>query len=55
MLAHLAAGQFDGVMDREEVTHHIVDSAAAIHKALGPGLRIPVWQKPLLIAWQHSA
>jgi len=33
MLAHLAAGQFDSVMDREEVARHIVDSAVAIHPA----------------------
>ena len=25
-------------MDREEVAHHIVDSAVAVHTALGPGL-----------------
>jgi len=33
MLAHLAAEQLDRVMDREEVAHHIVDSAVAIHES----------------------
>ena len=30
MLAHLAAEQLIGVMDREEVARHFVDSAVAI-------------------------
>jgi GxxExxY protein len=38
ILAHLAAAQLDSMMDREEVARHIVDSAVAIHTALGPGL-----------------
>jgi hypothetical protein len=32
-MAHLAAGQLDSVMDREEVARPIVDSAIAIHPA----------------------
>jgi hypothetical protein len=42
----LAAGQLDSVMDREEVAHHIVDSAVAIHTALGPGLLESVYRLP---------
>jgi hypothetical protein len=30
--------ELDSVVDREEVERHIVDSAVAIHTALGPGL-----------------
>ena len=33
MLAHLEAVQLDRVTDREEVAHHIVDSAVAIHES----------------------
>jgi hypothetical protein len=32
-MAYLAAEQSDSLMDREEVEHHIVDSAIAIHPA----------------------
>jgi hypothetical protein len=32
-VAHLEAAQSDRVMDREEVAHHIVDSADAIHES----------------------
>jgi GxxExxY protein len=35
-------------MDREEVARHIVDSAAAIHKALGPGLIESVYRQYLM-------
>jgi len=38
MSAHLAAVQLDSVMDKEEVAHHIVDSAFQSMSALGPGL-----------------
>jgi hypothetical protein len=48
MLAHLAAKQLDGVMDREEVARRIVDSAAAIHTALGPGLLASVYRRCLM-------
>ncbi len=44
MLAHLAVEQLDSVMDREEAARHIVDSAAAIHTALGPGLLESVYR-----------
>jgi hypothetical protein len=47
-LAHLAAEQSDSVMDREEVARHIVDSAAAIHTALGPGLLESVYRRFLM-------
>ena len=33
ILAHSAAEQLDIVMDREEVAHHIFDSAVAIHES----------------------
>jgi hypothetical protein len=45
-LAHLAAEQLDSVMDREEVARPIVDSAVAIHTALGPGLLESVYRLP---------
>src|SRR5512135_3072035 len=48
MLAHLAAEQLDSVMDREEVARHIVDSAVAIHTALGPGLLESVYRRCLM-------
>jgi hypothetical protein len=48
MLAHLAAEQLDSVMDREEVARHIVDSAAAIHTALGPGLLESIYRRCLM-------
>ena len=35
-------------MDREEVAHHIVDSAVEIHTALGPGLPESVYQRCLM-------
>ena len=35
-------------MDIEEVAHHIVDSAVAIHTALGPGLLESVYQRCLM-------
>jgi GxxExxY protein len=47
-LAHLAAEQLDRVMDREEIARHIVDSAVAIHTALGPGLLESVYQRCLM-------
>jgi hypothetical protein len=34
-------------MDKEEVARHIVDSAVAIHTALGPGLLESVYQQGL--------
>jgi hypothetical protein len=46
ILAHLAAEQLDSVMDRGEVAHHIVDSAVALHTALGPGLLESVYRLP---------
>ena len=45
MLAHLAAVQLDRVMNKEEVARHIVDSAVAIHTALGPGLLESVYRR----------
>src|SRR5512147_314714 len=48
MLARLAAEQLDSVMDREEVARHIVDSAVAIHTALGPGLLESVYRRCLM-------
>ena len=48
MLAHLTAVQLDRVMDREEVARHIVDSAVAIHTALGPGLLESVYRRCLM-------
>ncbi len=48
ILAHLAAEQLDSVMDREEVARHIVDSAVAIHIALGPGLLESVYRRCLM-------
>jgi GxxExxY protein len=48
ILAHLAAEQLDSVMDREEVARPIVDSAAAIHTALGPGLLESVYRRCLM-------
>ena len=48
MRAHLAAEQLDSVMDREEVARHIVDSAVAIHTALGPGLLESVYRRCLM-------
>jgi hypothetical protein len=48
LLAHLAAEQLDSVMDREEVARHIVDSAVAIHTALGPGLLESVYRRCLM-------
>ena len=47
-MAHLAAEQFDSVMDREEVARPIVDSAVAIHTALGPGLLESVYRRCLM-------
>ena len=35
-------------MDREEVAHHIVDAAVAIHTALGPGLLESVYRRCLM-------
>jgi GxxExxY protein len=35
-------------MDKEEVARHIVDSAVAIHTALGPGLLESVYQQCLM-------
>ena len=35
-------------MDREEVAHHIVDSAVEIHTALGPGLLESVYRRCLV-------
>jgi len=35
-VAYLDTLQLDKVMDREEVAHHIVDSAVAIHTAYDP-------------------
>jgi len=35
-------------MDREEVAHHIVDSAVAMHTALGPGLLESVYRRCLI-------
>ena len=46
--AHLAAEQLDSVMDREEVASHTVDSAVAIHTALGPGLLESVYWRCLM-------
>ena len=39
-VAHLdlEAVQLDRVMDREEVAHHIVDSAVAIHESAWAGI-----------------
>jgi hypothetical protein len=48
MFAHLAAVQLDRVMDREEVARPIVDSAAAIHTALGPGLLESLYRRCLM-------
>src|SRR5512136_3461455 len=48
MLAHLAAEQLDSVIDREEVARHIVDSADAIHTALGSGLLESVYRRCLM-------
>ena len=48
MLAHLAAVQLDRVMEREEAARHIVDSAVAIHTALGPGLLESVYRRRLM-------
>jgi hypothetical protein len=48
MLAHLAAVQLDRATDREEVARHIVDSAVAIHTALGPGLLESVYRRCLM-------
>jgi GxxExxY protein len=48
MLAHLAAVQLDSVMDREKVERHIIDSAAAIHTVLGPGLLESVYRRCLM-------
>jgi GxxExxY protein len=48
ILEHRAAGQLDSVMDREEVARHIVDSAVAIHTALGPGLLESVYRRCLM-------
>jgi GxxExxY protein len=36
------------MMDREEVAHHIVDSAVVIHTALGPGLLESVYRRCLM-------
>ena len=36
-------------MDREEVAHHIVDSAVAIHTALGPGLLESIYRRCLMV------
>jgi len=36
-------------MDREEVAHPIVDSAVAIHTALGPGLLESVYRRCLMV------
>ncbi|HTY62345.1 MAG TPA: GxxExxY protein [Acidobacteriota bacterium] len=35
-------------MDREEAPRHIVDSAVAIHTALGPGLLESVYRRCLM-------
>jgi GxxExxY protein len=48
IMTHLAAGQFDSVMDREEFAPHIIDSAAAIHTAHGPGLLESVYRQCLV-------
>jgi GxxExxY protein len=48
MSAHLAAEQLDSVLDREKVARPIVDSAAAIHTALGPGLLESVYRRCLM-------
>jgi hypothetical protein len=48
MFAHLAAEQLDSVIDREEVARPIVDSAVAIHTALGPGLLESVYRRCLM-------
>jgi hypothetical protein len=44
-LAHLAAEQFDSVMDGEEVARPIVDSAVAFHTTLGLGLLESVYRR----------
>jgi hypothetical protein len=56
ILAHLAAEQLDGVMDREEVARPIVDSAVAIHTALGPGLLESVYRRCLMyeLGWNPA-
>ena len=48
MLARLADEQLDSVMDREEIARPIVDSAVAIHTALGPGLLESVYRRCLM-------
>ncbi len=48
MLAHLAAEQLDCGMVREEIARHIVNSAVAIHTALGPGLLKSAYRRCLL-------